>query len=110
MPNEREFYAKYHRVPRNALPKTVTIRRTYVRKIGPRKQQEQKNQTGHRMPTQDLIATAIGLRKKSAKSNLGKMIIKDAINYVPTGYKKLKNKIKNKKVRAVLDTVVGTIL
>ena len=58
------------------------------------------------MPTQDLIATAIGLRKKSAKSNLGKMIIKDAINYVPTGYKKLKNK----KVRAVLDTVVGTIL
>ena len=49
------------------------------------------------MPTQDLIATAIGLRKKSAKSNLGKMIIKDAINYVPTGYKKLKNKLKTKR-------------
>ena len=35
------------------------------------------------------------------------MIIKNAIDYVPTTYKKLKSKIKNKKARAVLDTGVG---
>ena len=31
-------------------------------------------------------------------------MINDAINYIPTAYKKIKNKIKNKKVKAVLDT------
>lgn len=50
---------------------------------------------------------AIGLGAKAAKSNLRKMIIKDAINYVPTAYKKVINKNKNKKARAVLDTDVG---
>ena len=50
---------------------------------------------------------AIGLGAKAAKSNLRKMIIKDAINYVPTVYKKVINKKKNKKARAVLDTGVG---
>ena len=36
------------------------------------------------------------------------MIIKDAIiDYVPTTYKKLTNKVKNKKTRAVLDTGVA---
>ena len=32
------------------------------------------------------------------------MIIKDAIDHIPTAYKKIKNKIKNKKVKAVLNT------
>ena len=31
-------------------------------------------------------------------------MINDAIDYIPTAYKKIKNKIKNKKVKAVLDT------
>ena len=29
------------------------------------------------------------------------------IDYIPTAYKKIKNKIKNKKVTAMLDTGVG---
>lgn len=53
-----------------------------------------------------LISTAIGLGTKAAKSNLRKMIIKDVIDYIPTAYKKVKNKIKNKKVTAMLDTGV----
>lgn len=40
---------------------------------------------------------AIGLGAKAAKSNLRKMIIKDAINYVPTAYKKVINKKKKPK-------------
>ena len=31
-------------------------------------------------------------------------MINDAMDYIPTAYKKIKNKIKNKKVKAVLDT------
>lgn len=99
--NGRVFFAKYQRVDRNVLLETVGVRRTYVRKIGPRRQQKRKNNVSRGMPTQDLISTAIGLETKS------KMIINDAIEYVPTAYKKLTNKLKNKKARAVLDTEVG---
>ena len=34
------------------------------------------------------------------------MMIHDSIDDIPTAYKKLKNKIKNKKVKAVLDTSI----
>ena len=34
------------------------------------------------------------------------MMINDSIDDIPTAYKKLKNKIKNKKVKAVLDTSI----
>ena len=34
------------------------------------------------------------------------MMINDSIDDIPTTYKKLKNKIKNKKVKAVLDTSI----
>lgn len=34
-------------------------------------------------------------------------MIKDAINYMPTAYKKLKNKITSKKVKTILDTSIG---
>ena len=39
-----------------------------------------------------------------AKSNLGKMVIKDTIDYILTAYKKLENKTTNKKAKAVLYT------
>ena len=34
----------------------------------------------------------------------------DAIDYIPTAYKKIKNKITNKKVKAVVDTGVDDYL
>lgn len=89
--NGRVFFAKYQRVDRNVLLETVGVRRTYVRKIGPRRQQKRKNNVSRGMPTQDLISTAIGLETKS------KMIINDAIDYVPTAYKKLTSKRKKQK-------------
>ena len=46
----------------------------------------------------------INLGRKAASSRLGKMMINDAIDYIPTAYKNVKTKIKNKKVKAVLDT------
>lgn len=58
------------------------------------------------MSTRELISAAIGLGTKTAKYNLKKMTI-DTIYYVPTVYKNLKNKVKNKIVKSVLDTGVG---
>ena len=37
-------------------------------------------------------------------SSAGQMIIKDAINALPTAYKKIKSKIANKKVKVILNT------
>ena len=38
------------------------------------------------------------------------MMINDAIDYIPTAYKKIKNKITNKKVKALMNTGVDNYL
>ena len=48
--------------------------------------------------------------KKAAGSKLGKMMINDATNYILTAYKKIKNKITNKKVKAMINTGVDDYL
>ena len=48
--------------------------------------------------------------KKAAGSKLCKMMINDATNYILTAYKKIKNKITNKKVKAVINTGVDDYL
>ena len=42
--------------------------------------------------------------KKAADSKLSKMLINDAIDCIPTAYINIKNKMRNKKVKTVLDT------
>ena len=112
LPDGRGFFAKYQRVARNALPKNIRVRRTYTRKIGSRRQQKWRNQAGRglNLLTEDLISTADELGKKTAMSSLGKMVIKDAIDYIPTAYKKLKNKITNKKAKAALNTGIDNFI
>ena len=56
------------------------------------------------------LSTTIDLGRKPAGSKLGKMMINDAIDYIPTAYKKIKNKITNKKVKAVMIQVWTIIL
>ena len=102
LPNGRVFFAKYQRVGRDRLPERVKIRRTYVRKIGPRRQRIRKigprDQHGRRQQVgRGLdLSTAIDLDKRAAGSRLGKMMINDAIDYILTAYKKIKNKKQKK--------------
>ena len=44
------------------------------------------------------------LVRRETSSKLGKMIINVAIDYIPTDYKNIKNKVRNKKVKSVLNT------
>ena len=55
------------------------------------------------------LATAIDWGRRAAGSYLGKRRIGDAIDYLPTAYRKIKNKI-NKKVKAVINTGVDDYL
>ena len=100
LPNGCVFFAKHQRVCRHALtPTRIRIARTYVRKIGSTQQRIRK--IGHknrRRRRQQAgagidLSTAIDLSRKVAGSKIGKMIVNDAVDYIPTAYKK-KQKIK----------------
>ena len=111
------FFAKDQRVYRHVLtPTHVRIARTYVRKIKPRQQRIKnigpRNRRRRRQQARAGldISAAIDMGIKTAWSKLGKMIINDAIDYIPTAYKKVKNKITDKKVKAVMNTGVDDYL
>ena len=113
-PNGRVFFAKYQRVGRHVL--TPTRARTYVRKIrsrgqrirriDPRNMQKRSQQAGAGFDP----SMAIDLGRKAVGSKLGKMMINDAIDYIPTAYKKIKNKITNRNIKEVMDTGVDNYL
>ena len=95
LPIGRVFFSKYKRVNSHApAPTQVRISRTYVQKIGPRKQRirrfcpRNKRKRRQQAGAGPGIATVIDLGKKAAGSKLGKMMINDAIDYIPTAYKK----------------------
>ena len=106
LPNGCVFFAKYQKVGRCALTLTrVRIARTYVRKIGPRGQRIKKTGPRNRRRRRQQagaglgLSTAIDLGKKAAGPKLGNMMINDATDYIPTTYKKIKNKITNIKLK-----------
>ena len=113
LPSDCIFFAKYQHVGRRLKPNynlTVRVNRTFVQKITPRRQGICRYGRGNKH-RQRLLAgagidllTAIDLGKKAAGSSVGQTTIKDAINALPTAYKKIKSKITNKKARAVLNT------
>ena len=115
--NGRVFFAKYQRVCRHAMtPTRVRIARTYGRKIGSRRQRIRKIGPRNRQRRRQYVvtgldlSTAIDLDRKAAGSKFRKMLINDAIDYIPTAYKENKNKITNKKVRAVMNISVDDYL
>ena len=63
---------------------------------------EEGNKPGPRLD----LSTAIDLGRRAAAFKLGKMMINDAVDYFPIAYKIMKNKITNKKAKAVMDAGV----
>ena len=97
-------------------PTQVRINRTYIRKTGPRWQRKttidsrNRRKRGGQAGYGLNLATNIDLGKRVTDSHLGKTIISDAVDYPPTAYKKIKNKITNKKVKAVMNTGIADYL
>ena len=91
LPNGLTFYARYQRVPRHK----VRVKRTYKRKIGPRRERKQRaprraQQSGSGYVNQYVNAgnlmRGVNLVKRGANNDLGKMIIDDAVGFIPTAY------------------------
>ena len=89
LPNGRTFLTRYERVNRVSLyPTNVRIKRTYTRKIGPRRQRKprkkQRERSGY-IDSQNIIR-GIDIGKRAAKTEVGRMSL------IPKGYKALKKK------------------
>lgn len=113
LPNGRTFYAKYVRLSTGNLPPNVRIARTYVQKIGPKRQRKHRAQRGKGLliPPQAVLSVALDMGKRAGNNELGQMIIKNAIDFIPTAYTKIKNKLfKRKENRAVVAVVVAVEL
>ena len=74
LPNGQKFYAKYQRVNRDTLyPTKVRIRRTYVRKIGPRRQRKRRQaQAGSGYVDSDKLMSGLSLAKKRCEYGVWK--------------------------------------
>ena len=92
LPGRRGFYAKNERARRLNLPQNINMRRTYTGMIGPRRQRNRK-QRGQGIKT--VLKKAYNLGKKAINLTLGKMLIREGLEYACTLYKKGTKKIKN---------------
>ena len=110
LPNGRTFLARYKRVNRaNLYPTNVRIKRTFTRKIGPRRQRKprkkQQQQEGSGYIDSQNIIRGIDLGKRAANTEVGRMIVDEVVGLIPRGYKALKNKLfKRKKTTTPFDS------
>ena len=112
LPNGRIFEAKFMRTIQDALPKNVTIRRTY-----------RGNPVWIRAPVRAKPAHAVrppmrgkgfgkifNFVKKVSKSPLARKIRKATLKELPNVYGKLANKIPNKKLKRILQSDTANYL
>ena len=115
LPNGRIFLARYEPVNRASLyPTNVRIKRTYRRKIGPRRQRKlrKKQQEGSGyIDSQNIIRgiaanTGTDLGKRAANTEVGRMIVDDVVSLIPKDYNALKNKLfRHKKQQHLLNLI-----
>ena len=106
LPNGRSFYARHQRVNRGVLYHTkVRIKRTYTRKIGPRRQRKRKQQRGGYVNSQNLMRR-LNLAKRGANTEFGKTVTDDAISLLPKPNKSLKHKVFGRKKKEISSAAV----
>ena len=82
---------------------SVGPRRQRQRRIGPRRQRRRRQQQGAGIQNnlQNNLTKGLDHGKKAANTEVGQMIVDDAISLIPKAYKKLKKKLfgKSKKTK-----------
>ena len=91
LPYGRTFLARYDRVNRVSLyPTNARIKKTYTRKIGPRRQRKprkKQQQEGSGYIDSQNIISGINLGKRAANTEVGHMLVDDVVALIPRGYK-----------------------
>ena len=100
LPNGRTFVARYKRISRDDLPLNIRMRRTYRQRAAPRGRRRRQRGQG----ILKFLKKGYRLGKKAIKSRLGRKISKAIISEIPDAIEKLSGRIKNKKIRGILNS------
>ena len=104
LPNGRTFYAKYKRTTRAELPANVHLQRGYRQRAAPRGRRRRaviRQQRGRGFKS--VFKKAFNFAKKAAKNKSVRNIGRAIKSEVPTALEGLTKKVKNKKLRSILD-------
>ena len=101
LPNGRVFYAKYKRVGRAALPGNVRIRRKYKQRAAPGGRRR-RVQGGRGFKS--FFKKAYKFGKKALNNKTVRSIGRKILQNVPDAVEMLGNKVKNKKLKKILNS------
>ena len=100
LPNGRTFVARYKRISRDDLPLNIRMRRTYRQRAAPLGRRRRQRGQG----ILKFLKKGYRLGKRAIKSRLGRKISKALISEIPDAIEKLSGRIKNKKIRGILNS------
>ena len=95
LPNGRTFVVRYKIIPRDQLPPSIVMRRTYTQRAAPRGRRCRRAQQGQRV---------FDFVKKVARNPLVKSIARQGLKYAPAAYANLTKRVKNKTLKRILDS------
>ena len=95
LPNGRIFVVRYKIIPRDQLPPSIVMRRTYTQRAAPRGRRCRRAQQGQRV---------FDFVKKVARNPLVKSIARQGLKYAPAAYANLTKRVKNKTLKRILDS------
>ena len=110
LPNGRTFTARFRRATRDELPNNITMRRTYKNNFakGARRRPTGRRRRGRRGQAGRGL---FSFMKKVARNPILRDIAKTGAKYLPSLYRGATSKIKNKKLKRILqsDTASGLV-
>ena len=108
LPNGRTFTARFRRATRTELPNNITMRRTYRNNFA---RGARRIPTGRRRRRAQSGRGLFSFMKKVVKNPILRDIARTGAKYLPGLYKEATTKIKNKKLRKILqsDTASGLV-
>ena len=108
LPNGRTFYGQYKRTKHANLPANIRSERVYRQRAAPKGRRRQPRQAANQQGQE--IGYFFKMAKKIEKSKIACNIGKKVLEYSPDVYENLSGKVKNKKLKEILDLDSAEIL
>ena len=103
LPNGRRFTARFKRATCNNLPADINFPRVYKQRAVPKGKRRRRAGQQRGRGFKSAASKVLKIAKKIAKNKAFRNIAKTAIAEVPGAVGKLSSKVKNKKLKAILD-------
>ena len=107
LPDNRTFYGKHKRMTRAELPANVILWGGYKQRAAPRRKRRTAARQQHGRGFKSFFKKALNFAKKAATNKLVKNIGRALLNEAPTAFKGLSKKVKNKKIRSILNSDIA---